>query len=342
MRHNTTERLGVFEIAKIFTKELGWIFREQPIVDVGLDAIVEESTEGNPTGKFLAIQIKSGNKNFYDSGNTLTHYVSHIHYNYWLNLEIPIILVAHIPETDKVYWQEINKKNFKKTKKRWKIELSKNQELNTLSKNRLSQIINNQNQKNFVFELFKGKIENDNLFDLAENTECISDAKDSVLAIVDIINNLRERTDQFNVKLGDYIKANLSDKDPQVRASIKGFGKDLNVVSKRLENEIELFSELYSEGFYAFEKLSMVYTHLTSDTQNLEKALLTIQKIPKAVDEALEGINVMRNGVSSLPKKYAVLKEAKMQMLEIIDLLISEFTESKEMVIGISIKLNEQ
>ncbi len=59
MRYNKTERLGVIETDRIVTKEIDWIFREQPIVDVGLDAIIEQSEDGNPTGKFLAVQIKS-------------------------------------------------------------------------------------------------------------------------------------------------------------------------------------------------------------------------------------------------------------------------------------------
>lgn len=42
MRYNFTERLGVIETDRIVTKTLGWIFREQPIVDVGLDPIIEQ------------------------------------------------------------------------------------------------------------------------------------------------------------------------------------------------------------------------------------------------------------------------------------------------------------
>jgi hypothetical protein len=37
MRYNQTERLGVVETDLIVTKKLRWIFREQPIVDVGID-----------------------------------------------------------------------------------------------------------------------------------------------------------------------------------------------------------------------------------------------------------------------------------------------------------------
>ena len=188
MRYLSTERIGVIETDRIVTKYLGWIFREQPIVDVGLDAIIEQSEEGNPTGKFIAVQIKTGIGNFHISEKKITHYISRIHYKYWLNLEIPIILIAHFPETEKTYWQHICETNFQKTKKQWKIEIPRSQEFNAKAKEKLTQILSKKNQKNLVFELYKGKVEPDTLFDFIENIECISESVDSVLRIVDLIN----------------------------------------------------------------------------------------------------------------------------------------------------------
>lgn len=338
-RYSNTERLGVNNTDRIVTKYIGWIFREQPIVDVGLDALIEQAEEGDPKGKFIAIQIKSGESNFHISKDHLTHYVSHIHYNYWLNLEIPIILVAYLPETEKSYWQHICEKNFKKTKKRWKIEIPKKQEFNEKAKVSLTKILSNKGDKSFVFDLFKGKIEPDSLFEFAENVGCIADSVESVVNITNIILELDNKTKEFNIKLAKYVNNKLSDKDPQVKASIKGFGKDLNICSKRLENEIELFSELFSEGFFAYEQVVLTQYLISKDLENLKFAIKTLELVPNSVDEALEGINVMRNGVSKLPKKYAVLKEAKKLLLEVIDLLIIEFSESKEMAITIIDKI---
>lgn len=330
-RYSNTERIGVNETDRIVTKYIGWIFREQPIVDVGLDAIIEQSEEGNPTGKFIALQIKSGEGNFHISDKNLTYYVSYIHYNYWLSLNIPIILVAHLPKTEKTYWQHICRSNLKKTKKRWKIEIPKKQEFNEKSKGKLTKILSNKEDKSFVFDLYKGKIEPDTLFDFAENTECISESVDTVDKIIDIINELREKTNKFNSKLTSFLNNGLSDKDSQVKASIKGFGRDLNITSRRLENEVKLFSELYSEGFSAYEKVILFYYLITKNSKNLIIALQSIRDIPNSVDEALNGIKVMRSGISKLPKKYSVLKEAKIFLLEVIDMLIYEFNESKNM-----------
>ena len=59
-RYTPTERIGINEVEKVIIKNIGWIFREQPIADVGIDAIIEQVENGEPTGKFIALQIKTG------------------------------------------------------------------------------------------------------------------------------------------------------------------------------------------------------------------------------------------------------------------------------------------
>lgn len=41
MRSNNEERIGVYSVAKVFSENLKWIFREQPINEFGIDAFVE-------------------------------------------------------------------------------------------------------------------------------------------------------------------------------------------------------------------------------------------------------------------------------------------------------------
>lgn len=340
MRYDKTERLGVIETARLVTKELGWIFREQSVIDVGLDAIIEEVQEGNPTGRFLAVQIKSGKGNFFVSDKIITYYVSNIHYNYWLNLNIPIILIAHFPETGKTYWHEINDHNLKKTKKNWKLDIPKNQEFNIKAINKLVEILSDKTSKSFVFELYKGQVETDSVYDIIENIKCISDSVVNVTKISSIINELKENTDIFNNKLHQFSKEGLSDKDLAVKASIKGFAKAITIAAKRIEFEVVIFSELYSAGFYAFEQVILLHYLLTRDFQNLDDAILSIKKIPSSIDSALNGITKMKNGVFHLPNNYVALKEAKFNFLEVIDMIINEFSEAKIIALTITENLN--
>jgi hypothetical protein len=122
MRYNPTERLGVIEASYIVTRDLGWIFREQSVVDIGIDAIIEQVENNDPTGKFLAVQVKSGLGHFHRKPEALILYISNIHYNYWTNLNLPVILIAYIPN-EATYWQELSKKSIRPSKTRWKVEI---------------------------------------------------------------------------------------------------------------------------------------------------------------------------------------------------------------------------
>lgn len=55
---NTNERLGVHYCAGIAERNK-WLFREQPVNDIGIDAHIEYIENGKPK-QLLALQIKSG------------------------------------------------------------------------------------------------------------------------------------------------------------------------------------------------------------------------------------------------------------------------------------------
>lgn len=95
-----------------------------------------------------------------------------------------------------------------------------------------------------------------------------------------------------------------------------------------------------SSSFSILKKSRTVHYLITKDSEKLLDAMNSIDVIPEDVEEALEGIKVMKNGVSKLPKKYPVLKEAKKFLLEVIDLVINEFSESKVMAIKIRNKID--
>ena len=63
MLNSRIERKAIYTTANYFT-EIGWFFREQPILDFGLDAFVEIGENGRPSGNFIALQVKGGKSNF--------------------------------------------------------------------------------------------------------------------------------------------------------------------------------------------------------------------------------------------------------------------------------------
>jgi hypothetical protein len=108
LRYNRTERLGVAAVQQITTLDLGWVFREQSTVDLGIDAHIELVEENLATGKLIALQIKTGRSHFHEAPNALIYYGDMVHVKYWAGYSLPMILVAHLPDTDETFWVRVN------------------------------------------------------------------------------------------------------------------------------------------------------------------------------------------------------------------------------------------
>ena len=118
-------------------RDLGWIFREQAVSDMGIDAHIEPVPDGKPTGQLIGVQIKTGPSHFTEKDDHLVYYGSLIHLEYWLRHALPIILVAHLPESKATYWVLVNKDSVQRTEKAWKIEIPKSQKLDESSASNL-------------------------------------------------------------------------------------------------------------------------------------------------------------------------------------------------------------
>ena len=342
MRNNPIEQEGVFSIGKIFSREFGWIFREQPIVDVGIDALVEQSTDGEPQAKFIALQIKSGKGNFYITENNLTYYISNIHYNYWLKFDIPVILVGYLPETEKAYWIEIKDRNIKRTKKQWRIEIPFKNELNLKTKPKIIELLSDSDYEYQSIKIFNGEdLDEATIFDIAEKANCISDSKESTIKTIQLLEELAEKTNISNKKFQNYNEIGQSFKSPQVIASVKTYAKNIHIYSKRLESECEIFSETFGEGIFAYEQAIMIHFLVTNDVVNVRESIKSVENIPNALDSAISGVEFMRNSLSQLPDNYKELKESKKIMLSVIDLIINEYKEAKLITINLIESSNE-
>ena len=115
--------VGVGRVAELVRGELGWIFREQLISDFGIDAQIELVKDGEPTGKLVGVQIKTGESHFKRTKRGLVYYGERKHLDYWLGSSIPVILVAHLPDTKETFWAPITRDSATRTGALWKITL---------------------------------------------------------------------------------------------------------------------------------------------------------------------------------------------------------------------------
>lgn len=140
-RFTPTERIGVNKVEQIFLSIFNWIPRTIFESDVGIDMFVEIVKNDKPTGKFIAIQIKSGESYFREvQGKNIVYRGGLEHLNYWLNYSIPVIIILHNSKSDITLWQEVSKTNVIETKKGWKINIPLTKILNLSYKSELIKI----------------------------------------------------------------------------------------------------------------------------------------------------------------------------------------------------------
>lgn len=342
MRDSNTERIGVFTTGLIFTKKLKWVFREQPIVDVGIDALVEEVKESNPTGKFIAVQIKTGSGNFHEKNDALVLYVSKIHYNYWLNTNIPIIVVAHIPENDSTTWEHITDQMLKKTQTQWKLEIPKSKLLTEKSVEELSKIIQSETQDDFESRLLNDKISKEKIKEIEEDFNGFQDAVTNLINISSYLEKMNLGTTKSRKQIEHFAEIGLDEFDKRVKKNVKIYATLMTQTSWKLNSEIEEFAKNFSTGIRAYEQACTAAFHINQDYLLLQEIKESLEGIRPNTKSTIEAVKFLRNSVSGLPTKYSHLKKSRLKFIEISNQIIKEFKLSDEITLSFIKSLEEK
>ncbi|TVW93716.1 DUF4365 domain-containing protein, partial [Streptococcus pneumoniae] len=95
---SSTERIGIHQCGVIAERN-SWMFREQPVNDIGIDAHMEFVVDGKPR-QHLALQIKSGPSWFREKKDNCIIFrnINERQYNYWTMNSLPCIIVLINPD----------------------------------------------------------------------------------------------------------------------------------------------------------------------------------------------------------------------------------------------------
>lgn len=113
---NFTGRTGVYHIGEIAARNK-WMFREQPIDDIGIDAHMELTEPTGESKQLLALQIKSGESWFKEKKDDYIIFrdINERQYNYWTMNSLPCIVVLYNPDDDMCIWQKLTAETIERT-----------------------------------------------------------------------------------------------------------------------------------------------------------------------------------------------------------------------------------
>ncbi len=113
----------------IVSDELDWLFREQPLLDYGVDAQAEVVADDElVTGQLLGLQIKGGNSRFVKAkGNEGWVFRDNSdHLAYWLSYSLPVLVVI-VDSDDKAFWQVVVSATVRETRKGFALVIPRSQ-----------------------------------------------------------------------------------------------------------------------------------------------------------------------------------------------------------------------
>jgi hypothetical protein len=112
------EREGVAAVQQMVAADLGWLFREQPTDDYGIDAQIEVVENGAATGRLLATQIKSGPSYFKrPHAEGWWFRLGEDDLEYWLEHALPVVVILCDTTTRTAYWEVVTEDRVVTTKR---------------------------------------------------------------------------------------------------------------------------------------------------------------------------------------------------------------------------------
>lgn len=189
-------------------------------------------------------------------------------------------------------------------------------------------IVSDKNDKKF--DIYRGRVDSNDLNEIIEDLKSINDATVCVNNITAIMKIQTQETNDKTEHLNLLIEKKSNNLDAEVTMLYKALAKSMNLTARRTETETELFSQLYSVGINAFEKIIIKLNALNLRFEDFGADVNAIKQVPGQIDFALIQFIGLRETVNNMPTKYPPLKEARGQYVEVLDLLIYELRDASE------------
>ena len=286
-RYTPTNDIGVAVLKRCIPKELGWICREVAQPDVGIDATIEQVIDGNPTAKYISVQLKTGEGNIHiDRNGNFIYYINKTHYDYWLSSSIPVILAYCNPEDETIYWELLKKRNIKRTKgeENYKITISNTHLLNKDSLDEFNVIIDTY-QTEFVLP----DMDEDDVCDIEYWNELLENCAET-------ISNSRQVLEQLDVKYKRHIaqmaqfvelhKDGVDKKivDKHIAKHAKSFKVAIDTCKMQFKAQIPIIAETHVEAIRLAERAMTGGYHMPIEINTL------LQEELNKETEAIKGV----------------------------------------------------
>lgn len=286
-RYTPTNDIGVALLKLCTSNELGWICREVAQPDVGIDATIEQVINGNPTDRYISIQLKTGEGNIYiDRDGNFIYYIDKTHYDYWLSSSIPVILAYCDPTKKVIYWELLKKRNIRRSRgeENYKIKILNTHTLNATSLEELNSIIDTYQSEFELPEMGENDVSDVEFWnELLEN--CAEAISNSRL----VLDQLDGKYKRHNEQMAQFVEAHKDgvDKkiaDKHIAKHAKAFKIAIDMCKMQFKSHIPIIAQTHIEAIRLAEHAMIDGYQMTFEINTLLQ-----EELNKEI-EAIKGV----------------------------------------------------
>ena len=300
-RYNPTDNIGRSIFQLIVSKNIGWIPREVTTTDVGIDFNIEEVVNGNPTARYLSIQLKTGLGNVdIDKNGDYIFRFGETHYNYWIGSSIPVIIAICNPDTEEISWELISKHTVSFAKKQYKILIKRDHIMDSSSLEDFTSILDAY-QSDFILPELENELDKHS----PEYWESLlNECKDAITNITSSFYKIHDSYEIEISKLNEFLdQTNYYFTQKQANSKLNRFAANialsLNVSKCTIKSQIPIIRESYFEVLNSIGFILNQSSWFNGLTASLVRA-------------ALEGnLNALENMIISMEEGVAKFERNK-------------------------------
>lgn len=286
-RINTTEIKGVAFVEKLLL-DSSIVSREQG-KDCGIDLLVEEIENDNPSGNFVAVQVKSGDSHVHEKQDCFTYYVSLVHKEYWIRHNQPVILVYVNSECTDAWWQYVSLLNLKETETRWKLDIPKENNLRKFDCLEMRRLI--------LSEVGSGRYGDNATLNIDHYVEHLQ-------FLAEISQDCSQIIGRYNLRLGKELKALREVKNNNILLGIRiaNIDTSLRIFSRGIHSSTQDVSYVTARAITAINSILPTLFGRNSDLsrKSLESDLLTFSDSLDSVGQVLKEMSKQIKGVEEI------------------------------------------
>lgn len=304
-RYSPKNSIGV-NILTHFVNNIGWIPREVTNNDMGIDMYIEQVIDGEPTARFIAVQLKTGFGNVSINKRNGTFTVKNIteaDKKYWDLSSCPVIVVFCDPETSTLYWTLYRHDVCRKT-----IVINPNNKLDKNSLFELNSIIEAYQKPFSLTEIDDSEIRNDPSY----WTDLLDSCKEVIANSTNVFNQCHKKYESVISNSSKVLNPDNSITQKQASSIIKKqshiLSTTLNICRTQFQSQIPIIQETFIEAFSLFKYFSDAFNqHIKSELRCvIYEGLLELQEqIELSCEQAKEGEKKYRESNS---KDYELKK----------------------------------